>query len=50
MEAFLVMNGYEIEATVDDQEKLLLGVAAGEVERPEFVAWVESHIRQLQRP
>lgn len=44
METFLVLNGYEIEATVDEQERIILQVAAGELGRDEFTAWLRSHV------
>lgn len=40
MEVFLLLNGYEINASVDDQEKIILGLASGEVERNEFIKWL----------
>lgn len=44
METFLVLNGHELAASVDEQERLILGVAAGTVSRDEFTAWVDSHL------
>ena len=44
MEVFLVLNGYEIEASVDEQERFFLSLAAGEVEREEFTNWVKAHL------
>jgi death-on-curing protein len=44
MEVFLVLNSAEIEASVDDQEDLMLKVAAGEVTREVLVQWLERHI------
>jgi death-on-curing protein len=44
METFLVLNGYEIEATVDEQERIILQVAAGELGRDEFTDWLRSHV------
>ena len=44
MEVFLVLNGYEIEASVDEQERVFLSLAAGEVEREEFTDWVKAHL------
>lgn len=37
MEIFLVLNGYEIDAAVDEQEWSILQVAAGKMERGAFV-------------
>jgi death-on-curing protein len=44
MEVFLVLNGYEISASVDDQEKVILSVAAGKTSRKELESWVQLHI------
>ena len=43
MELFLIFNGYEIDATVDIQEQIILGVAAGCVSRDQLVSWLEEH-------
>ena len=45
METFLVLNGYEIEAPVDEQERLMLQLAAGEVSRDQLVEWVRERTR-----
>jgi death-on-curing protein len=47
METFLVINGFEIVANVDDAEKIILTLAAGELSRAELLEWVTSHIRRL---
>lgn len=47
METFLVMNGYELVADVDDAEQVILNLAAGDFSREELLAWVESHIERL---
>ena len=44
MEVFLVLNGHEIHASVDEQEQIILEVAAGEREREAFTEWLRSHI------
>ena len=46
METFLVLNGWELAAEIDEQEQLILRLAAGRLKRDEFVAWVQSHLRQ----
>jgi death on curing protein len=43
METFLVLNGYELSAPVDEQEQVILRLAAGSLGRDEFVEWVRSH-------
>jgi death-on-curing protein len=49
METFLVLNGYEIEATLDEQERIILQVASGEVGHDEFTEWLRSHLAKLSR-
>lgn len=48
METFLVLNGYELQAGVDEQERIVLGLAAGTVGREEFTEWVRAHL--VERP
>ncbi len=44
METFLVLNGYEIEASVDELERVILQVASGEMGREAFTEWLRAHI------
>ncbi|HKQ51810.1 MAG TPA: type II toxin-antitoxin system death-on-curing family toxin [Pyrinomonadaceae bacterium] len=44
MEIFLVLNGHEINAHVDEQEQIILKVASGELRREEFTAWLRVHL------
>jgi len=48
METFLVLNGYELEASVDDAETTILAVAAGQLDRDGFVAWVRRVVRAIE--
>jgi len=45
MEVFLLLNGREIAASVDEQEQLMLGIASGSLGREQLVAWLEAHSR-----
>ena len=36
METFLVLNGFEIEASVDEQERVILAIASGQMDRAAF--------------
>jgi death-on-curing protein len=47
MEIFLVLNGFEIDAPVDDQERLVLDLAAGRVGRSHLIDWLHRHLRPL---
>ena len=45
METFLVLNGVELAAGIDEQEQVVLRLAAGRLKREEFTEWVRSHLR-----
>ena len=44
MEIFLVLNGFEISASIDEQEKMFLDLASGRLSRDELVVWLDSNI------
>jgi death on curing protein len=44
IEALLLSNGLEIVASLDEQEAVVLKMAAGQLSREEFVAWLQAHI------
>lgn len=44
METFLILNGKEIDSTVEDQERMMLGVAAGETSREELLSWLIANV------
>lgn len=44
IEVFLMLNGFEIQASVDEQEQVILQVAAGEMKRKEFTEWLRGHV------
>ncbi len=44
METFLVLNGYQVDAPVDEQERVFLDLAAGKLSRVDFTNWVRTHI------
>jgi prophage maintenance system killer protein len=43
---FLLLNGADIDATVDEQERLMLNIASGRMSRPELVEWLREHVTQ----
>lgn len=47
IETFLVLNGYQIGASVDEQEVVILKVASGELQRDGFTEWLTSHIQPI---
>jgi death-on-curing protein len=48
METFLFLNGYEIHASVDEQEQIILEVANGEFGRDELGGWLREHVIQIK--
>jgi death-on-curing protein len=44
MEVLLILNGYEIRAAVDEQEHIILQVAASEIDREEFTRWLRTRV------
>jgi death-on-curing protein len=47
MEAFLVLNGYKINADIDEQVETILSVASGKLGRDGFADWLAKHIQLL---
>ncbi len=43
MEVSLLLNGYEIGATVDEQERAIIAVASGELSRTKLTEWLDAH-------
>lgn len=48
METFLVLNGYELDADIDDSESVILRLAAGELGRLPFTEWVAEHVTDVE--
>ncbi|MBE9128640.1 MULTISPECIES: type II toxin-antitoxin system death-on-curing family toxin [unclassified Coleofasciculus] len=49
METFLVLNGLEISASVDEQEQVILALASGNSGRESFVEWLKQHITAIEQ-
>jgi death-on-curing protein len=47
MEIFLVLNGHEIDADVDEQERVVLSVAAGDTTREQLTDWLRERLRTV---
>jgi len=47
MEAFLMLNGYEIGGTIEEQEDLMRRLADGRLSRDELVRWVKQYLVPL---
>ena len=50
LETFLVLNGHELIAPTDEQEKVILDVAVGQTKRPEFTNWIKNHVTPKTNP
>jgi death-on-curing protein len=46
LEVTLVLNGFEIQAAIEEQEQIMLSLAAGNLSREELAKWVEQHLRR----
>lgn len=44
LEVTLVLNGRELTASVDEQERVILAVAGGTLSREDFSNWVAAHV------
>jgi death-on-curing protein len=49
MEVFLNLNGLGLAADVDEQERLMLDVAAGRSSRQNLESWLDRHIKPATR-
>ncbi|MCA9200913.1 MAG: type II toxin-antitoxin system death-on-curing family toxin [Planctomycetales bacterium] len=47
METFLILNGHQLDADVDDAEQLFLKLAAGEVQRSELIDWITANLIEM---
>ena len=48
METFLVINGYELNASLDEQEATILRLASGNLSRDAFTNWIRENIRKME--
>ena len=44
METFLVLNDAEIDANLDEQERIMLDLAAGRIDRGQLADWLRQHL------
>ena len=47
IEAMLMLNGFELSASVDDSEAMVLAVASGSASRDDLQKWIEDHLVPL---
>lgn len=48
METFLVLNGYHLPAGIDEAEKVILQLAAGQLTREELLNWIKTNMERFQ--
>jgi len=48
METLLLLNGLEVSAPVNEQEQIMLGLAAGQISRGDLVAWMLAHVTEAR--
>ena len=48
METFLVLNGLEVTASVDEQETTMLALAAGELTREVLISWLRGNTAPIK--
>lgn len=46
METFLVLNGHELSASVDEQERVVLELAGGTLGREKFTDWIRAQVTE----
>jgi death on curing protein len=49
MEVFLLLNGHELRGAVDEQEQLMLQLAAGNLKRDALAEWIKQHLVPAKR-
>jgi death-on-curing protein len=48
MEVFLMLNGFEMNESVDEQERVILSVASGAMSRDEFTTWLAARVHSTE--
>ncbi len=44
METFLILDGFEIDASIDEQERIVLDIASRKLSREDLTSWLGRHI------
>ena len=47
MEIFLILNGYEIKSSVNEQEQIILDLAAENLTREMLTNWVKTNVNHI---
>lgn len=48
MRLFLLRNGFRINASVDEQEAIILQLAARKLSHTEWTAWLQAHVEETR--
>jgi death-on-curing protein len=48
METFLILKGFEIDASVDDQERTMLDLASGTLTCQGLLSWLRDRVRSIR--
>lgn len=48
MEVFLLLNGFDLNESVDEQERAILAVASGTMSRDEFTTWLAMRVHPTE--
>jgi death-on-curing protein len=48
LETFLVLNGTEIDAPLETQERLMLDLASGRLDRSQLTDWLREHLKSTK--
>jgi death on curing protein len=48
MATFLLLNGWNIAATTDEQERVIRDLAAGRLRRDDLAAWLQDHTAEIR--
>jgi len=48
METYLVINDYELTASIDEQEAIVLRLASGDLGRDAFTDWIKENTKRME--
>lgn len=49
MELFLLINGFELESTIDEQYEVIIDVVVGRIDRQGLADWIRDHLVPARR-
>ena len=48
VETFLMLNGLEFDASVDESERMVIAIASGAASRDEILAWIKANTKKTK--